>query len=41
MTIEIEAGASQSYFKAQTQSPVFRNLQKLFEKTAGLAPILE
>jgi predicted nucleotidyltransferase len=29
------------YFKAQTQSPVFRNLQQLFDKTAGLAPILE
>jgi predicted nucleotidyltransferase len=29
------------YFKAQTQSPVFRDLQQLFEKTAGLAPILE
>ena len=29
------------YFKAETQSPVFRNLQQLFEKTAGLAPILE
>src|SRR6202021_2093366 len=30
-----------AYFKAETQSPVFRDLQQLFEKTAGLAPILE
>src|SRR6202790_97204 len=29
------------YFKAEPQSPVFRDLQQLFEKTAGLAPILE
>jgi predicted nucleotidyltransferase len=26
---------------AETQSPVFQDLQQLFEKTAGLAPILE
>ena len=32
---------TRAYFKAQTQSPVFRDLQQLFEKTAGLAPILE
>jgi len=31
----------EGYFKAETQSPVFRDLQQLFEKTAGLAPILE
>jgi len=30
-----------AYFKAQTESPVFRELQQLFEKTAGLLPILE
>ena len=29
------------YFKAESKSPVFRDLQQLFEKTAGLAPILE
>src|ERR1700704_3147764 len=29
------------YFKAEAQSPVFRDLQQLFEKTAGLAPVLE
>jgi predicted nucleotidyltransferase len=32
---------TRAYFKAETQSPVFRDLQHLFEKTAGLAPILE
>jgi hypothetical protein len=26
---------TRAYFKAQTQSPVFRDLQQLFEKTAG------
>src|SRR5260370_35467540 len=30
-----------AYFKAETHSPVFRDLQQLFEKTAGLAPILD
>jgi hypothetical protein len=30
---------TRAYFKAQTQSPVSRDLQQLFEKTAGLAPI--
>src|SRR5271157_1380898 len=29
------------YFKAETKSPVFRELQQLFQKTAGLGPILE
>jgi predicted nucleotidyltransferase len=32
---------TRTYFKAETQSPVFRDLQQLFEKTAGLAPMLE
>jgi predicted nucleotidyltransferase len=32
---------TRAYFRAQTQSPVFRDLQQLFEKTAGLVPILE
>jgi len=32
---------TRTYFKAETQSPVFRDLQQLFEKTVGLAPILE
>ena len=32
---------TRAYFKAETQSPVFVDLQQLFEKTAGLAPILE
>jgi predicted nucleotidyltransferase len=32
---------TRAYFKAETQSPVFRDLQQLFEKTAGLAPVLE
>ena len=32
---------TRTYFKAETQSPVFRDLQQLFKKTAGLAPILE
>jgi DNA-binding HxlR family transcriptional regulator len=30
-----------AYFKAETKSPVFRDLQLLFEKTSGLAPILD
>lgn len=28
------------YFKAETRSPVFRELQQLFEKTAGLIPVV-
>lgn len=28
------------YFKAETRSPVFRELRQLFEKTAGLIPIV-
>ena len=32
---------TRAYFKAETQSPVFRDLQQLFKKTAGLVPILE
>ncbi len=32
---------TRAYFKAETQSPVFEDLRQLFEKTAGLAPILE
>jgi len=30
-----------AYFKAETKSPVFRDLQQLFQKTAGLAPTME
>jgi len=29
---------TRAYFKAETKSPVFLDLQQLFEKTAGLAP---
>jgi predicted nucleotidyltransferase len=29
-----------TYFKAETRSPIFRDLRNLFEKTAGLIPIL-
>lgn len=29
------------YFKAETRSPVFPELRQLFEKTAGLIPLLE
>src|SRR6202790_2260008 len=32
---------ARAYFKAESQSPVFRDLQQLFEKKRGLAPILE
>lgn len=32
---------TRAYFKAETKSPVFRELQQLFEKTAGRVPILE
>ena len=31
---------TRAYFKAETQSSEFRDLQQLFEKTAGLAPTL-
>jgi predicted nucleotidyltransferase len=31
---------TRAYFKAETRSPVFRELQQLFEKTAGLVPIV-
>jgi predicted nucleotidyltransferase len=32
---------TRAYFKAETKSSVFRDLQQLFEKTAGLAPAIE
>ena len=32
---------TRAYFKAETRSPVFPELRQLFEKTAGLIPILE
>jgi uncharacterized protein len=32
---------TRAYFKAETRSPVFRELQQLFEKTAGPIPIVE
>lgn len=32
---------TRAYFKAETKSPVFRDLQRLFEKTAGLATTME
>lgn len=32
---------TRAYFKAETKSPVFRELRRLFEKTAGLGPVLE
>ena len=32
---------TRAYFRAETKSPVFRELRQLFEKTAGLVPILE
>jgi predicted nucleotidyltransferase len=31
---------TRAYFKAETRSPVFRELQQLFEKTTGLVPIV-
>jgi predicted nucleotidyltransferase len=31
---------TRAYFKAETRSPVFRDLQQLFEKTAGLVPTM-
>src|SRR6204780_2057324 len=34
-------GGTKAHFKAESPDPVFRALQQLFEKTAGLAPILE
>jgi predicted nucleotidyltransferase len=32
---------TRAYFRAETQSPVFRDLHQLFEKTAGVIPTLE
>jgi predicted nucleotidyltransferase len=32
---------TRAYFRAETQSPVFRDLRQLFEKTAGVIPTLE
>src|SRR5215469_15112995 len=29
-----------TYFKAETQSPIFRELRSIFEKTVGLIPAL-
>ena len=31
---------ARTYFRAETKSPVFPDLQRLFEKTAGLVPII-
>lgn len=31
---------TRKYFKAETQSPIFADLQRIFEKTAGLVPML-
>jgi predicted nucleotidyltransferase len=32
---------TRTYFKAETRSPIFRELQQLFEKTIGMIPIME
>src|ERR1700674_77629 len=32
---------TRGYFKAESRSPVFRELQQLFEKTTGMIPIVE
>ena len=32
---------TRAYFKAETKSPVFPELRRLFEKTAGLIAMLE
>src|SRR5437588_12256581 len=32
---------TRAYFKAETKSPVFPDLRRLFEKTAGLAAMME
>ena len=39
--LERRREGTRAYFKAETRSPVFRELQQLFEKTAGLVPIVK
>ena len=39
--LEHRRDGKRAYFKARAESPFFRELQQLFEKTAGLVPILE
>jgi len=38
--LEQRRDGRRTYFKAETRSPIFRELQSIFEKTAGLIPTL-
>src|SRR6266567_1153251 len=38
--LEQHRDGRRTYFKAETRSPIFRELQSIFEKTAGLIPTL-
>jgi predicted nucleotidyltransferase len=39
--LEQRRDGRRTYFKAQTQSPIFRELRSIFEKTVGLIPTLK
>lgn len=39
--LEQRRDGRRTYFKAQTRSPIFRDLRSIFEKTVGLVPTLE
>jgi len=39
--LEHRRDGRRTYFKAETRSPIFRDLRNLFEKTAGLIPTLQ
>jgi predicted nucleotidyltransferase len=38
--LRLRKDGRRTYFKAETQSPIFRELRSIFEKTVGLIPIL-
>src|SRR5437762_6420625 len=38
--LEQRRDGRRTYFKAETRSPIFRELQSIFEKTVGLIPTL-
>jgi len=38
--LQLRKDGRRTYFKAETRSPVFRELRSIFEKTAGLIPTL-
>ena len=40
-TLQLRKDGRRTYFKAETRSPIFRELRSIFEKTVGLIPTLK